>query len=348
MEVLEDYKKIKYDLPREKIALYPAEPRDSCKLMVVHLPSFQIEDVIFKDICRYFHKRDVIAVNNSRVISARLKGSKITGGKAEFLLLEKIDENRWESLGKPYSRLNEGAEIKISSPANATCRIRILKKKKDGRFLLETPSDIVSFGHIPLPPYIITEREITARDSLDYQTVFSEIDGSVASSTAALHFTKETVGRLISGGVDFVPITLHIGSGTFRSNYERPEPESFIVTEDNACKLNEAKRICVCGTTVMRTVETVYDGNRYNAGSGKTGLFIGEGHKFSGVDMFLTNFHLQGTPLLFMVAAYLDRYFPGEGSGKLIQLYERALNMEYRFLSYGDTMLFIDEEKIVE
>ncbi len=334
--------KIKYNLPEEQIALYPANPPDSCKLMVVSLPSFKIEHRVFKDIVRYMKDGDVIAVNNSRVIPARLKGRKETGGKVEFLLLQKT-ENGWKALGKPAVRLKEGMKIDIFSGSGKKCIAKIYKKYSNGNFIINTPDNILDYGYMPLPPYIMSKREVQTSDSEDYQTNFALHDGSIAAPTSALHFTEKIVEKLKEKGVLFAPVTLHVGTGTFRANYDCPESEKYNITEKSAEILNRAKRICVCGTTAMRTVETVFNGREFVPLSGETDLFIKPGYKFSKIGMFLTNFHLKETPLLLMVAAYLERFFPGRGAEKVVKLYSYAIEKKYRFLSYGDAMLLIDK-----
>lgn len=337
---------IRYYLPEERIALYPANPPDSCKLMVVSLPSFKIEDRIFKDIVHYMRRGDVIAVNDSRVIPARLKGRKETGGNVEFLLLEKIDPCTWKALGRPSSRLKEGMEISVFARDGRICSVKICKKFIKGIFIVHTQDNILEYGYVPLPPYIASRRDIVDSDYQDYQTNFAMHDGSVASPTSGLHFTRELIAELKNRGVLFAPVTLHVGQGTFRPNYDTPEPERYELSETSAKVLNQAKRVCVCGTTAMRAVETAFNGKEFIASSGKTDLFIKPGYRFSKIKMFMTNFHLPGTPLLLMVAAYLERFSPGTGSKKVLELYSRAIKKEYRFLSYGDIMLIGDPKEV--
>lgn len=342
MELLKGKDKIEYELPVGRIALSPSAPRDSCRLMVVKFPSFKIEHIYFRDIVRYFSKGDVIAVNDTKVIKARIIGEKKTGGRAEFLLVEEIEPGLWKAFGKPASRLKEGMEILIKK-IKKKCSISILKKNTKGVFFIKTPFDINEYGYIPLPPYIISKRELTEKDEKDYQTVFAAREGSIASPTAALHFTDSLIECLKAKGVSFVPVTLHVGSGTFRVLDGIPEPEYFDVKPASTNTLNSAGRICICGTTVMRVLETVYTSGKYVESSGKTELFIKPGHIFGRPDMFITNFHQQGTPLLLMVAAYIEQFFPGQGSRRLVELYNKAIEKEYMFFSYGDAMLLINE-----
>ncbi len=331
---------IEYELPEESIALNPVYPRDSCRLMVVHLSDMRVEDILFSDIHNYFESMDVIAVNNSRVIPARIKGRKNTGGKVEFLLLDKSDAG-WKALGKPAARLNEGMTIDITGMNGESNSVEIVKKHPEGRFVIKVPDNILDYGYIPLPPYIASRRDTVESDYDDYQTNFAVCDGSVASPTSALHFTGNLLDVLKKKGVQIAPITLHVGPGTFKINYDKPEAEKYMFSEGNAALLNNAGRICVCGTTAMRTVETVFDGVEYVPSSGETDLFICPGHKFSRTKMFITNFHLPGTPLLMLVAAYIDQFSEGDGCRIIKELYARAIRKNYRFLSYGDAMMFV-------
>jgi S-adenosylmethionine:tRNA ribosyltransferase-isomerase len=339
-----------YKLPKENIALYPAKPRHLSRLMVVDLSSFEITHKKFKDISDYLDSTDKVVVNNSRVIKARLKGKKSTGGKAEFLLLEK-NGNIWKAYGKPASRLREGMKITVSSPGGESSVVKIKTKLEGGVFFLNAPENILDYGYIPLPPYIVSKRDLQESDYCDYQTNFSEIDGSVASSTSALHFSRRLIESLKKKKVEFVPVTLHIGPGTFKPDYDIPDPESFKVTAAAAMKLNSPGRICACGTTVMRALETVYSGvysgKKFHPGRGKTDIFITPGHKFSPVSVFLTNFHLPETPLLLMVSAFIEEYYPGRGKELTLKLYREALEKNYRFLSYGDAMLLIGDPALL-
>ncbi|MFH1414851.1 MAG: S-adenosylmethionine:tRNA ribosyltransferase-isomerase [Elusimicrobiota bacterium] len=346
MEILKTYRKIEYDLPPEKIALYPADPRDLCRLMVIHMPDMIIEDRHFTDITDYFNAGDVIAVNNSRVIPARLHGRKQTGGNVEFLLLEQ-DDAGWKAMGRPAARMKKDTVIEVVSPSGKKTSVKIKKKCTGGIFFLETPGNILDYGYMPLPPYIVSRRKVSNGDKKDYQTNFAECDGSVASPTSALHFTDRTIRALAEKGVVIAPVTLHVGPGTFKAHYDKPDPEKYSLSIESAERLNESDRICVCGTTVMRTLESVYDGVKYNHGSGETGLFITPGHTFSRIKMFLTNFHLHTTPLIQLVAAFIEKFYPGCGPEKTVELYRYAIENNYRFLSYGDAMLIIDDNEQV-
>jgi S-adenosylmethionine:tRNA ribosyltransferase-isomerase len=330
---------INYYLPEDRIALHPVSPRDSCRLMVVDLPSLDIEDKRFNDIADYLEKGDAVCVNDSRVIHARLKGKKHTGANVEFLLLEKEDIG-WKALGKPSARLKQGTQIQISSPNTGTCTVGISNKFDGGYFMLDTPDDILKYGHVPLPPYIGARRKTAAEDFENYQTIFAAHPGSAASPTAGLHFTKELALRLEKKGVRFAPVTLHVGAGTFRPVGERPGCERFLISGGSAEIINSAKRILVCGTTVMRALESSHRNGKLYSCSGRTDLFIEPPYRFRTKGMFLTNFHLPGTPLLSMVAAYVEQFLPDRGEQALLELYRHAIDKKYRFLSYGDAMLF--------
>ena len=332
-----------YVLPEDRIALYPANPRDSCRLMVVKLPSMTVEDVVFSQIGHYFLRGDVITVNNSRVMHARIRGFKDTGARVEFLLLEEKEKGVWRALGKPASRLRKGMKISIVSASGKQCTLHIEDKYARGIFTVSAPADILEYGVVPLPPYIASRRRECDNDIDDYQTNFALKDGSVASPTSALHFTRELVESIKSKGVQFAEVTLHVGPGTFRTTYDRPESEKYSISGTAADCLNNASRICVCGTTVMRTLETGYHSGKYIPGSGSSDIYIKPGHAFSPVNMFITNFHMSGTPLIKLVAAYLDGFYKNEGMDKILKLYKRALDKGYMFLSYGDAMMFIDE-----
>lgn len=334
-------KDITYFLPEERIALQPASPRDSSRLLVLHLKDLKTEHRVFRDIGEYFSRGDVFAVNNSRVIGARLYGKKSTGGSVEFLLLDKKEPGLWEAMGRPASRLKKGMRIAVEGGAE----VEILEKKPGGFFLLKTPEDILDYGNIPLPPYIAARRPLKPEDSLDYQSCFARINGSVAAPTASLHFTRELIDSLEGRGVGFAPLTLLVGPGTFRPS-EKPSEEVYDLSASSAEHLSTASRICVTGTTVMRTLETIaLERGRIEAASGRTGLYIRRGHKFRAPDMFLTNFHLPSTPLLELVAAFIEESHPGRGMDILLDTYRQAIEKEYRFLSYGDAMLIIPPGK---
>ncbi|MGM0568357.1 MAG: S-adenosylmethionine:tRNA ribosyltransferase-isomerase [Elusimicrobiota bacterium] len=332
-----------FNIPAGKIALKPASPRHTSKLMLIKLPSLETEHLIFRDIYDILEKGCAVAVNDSKVINARLKGKKSTGGRAEFLLLS-FKDGLWEALGKPASRIKEKSVIQINSPRGKNTEVRIEKKKEGGRFLLSAPENILDFGHVPLPPYIVSKRPGVPEDEEDYRSVFSEYPGSVASATASLHFSRELKNSLIQKGVSFVPLTLHVGPGTFMGEYREPSREEYKLSPDSADKIENASRLLVCGTTSMRVLESCFHKGKLRPSEGSTGLYIKPGYKFKKRDMFLTNFHLPQTPLIDLVSAYIDEKLPGEGRKVLKHIYCRAAEKDYRFLSYGDAMLFTNEK----
>ena len=332
--------RIIYDLPRERIALHPASPRDSSRLMAVELPSLKVTHTRFSSIPDYFSSGDVIVVNNSRVIGARLRGRKSTGGEVEFLLLERSGD-LWKAMGRPASRLRPGMSIRVVKGENEA-RVEILEKEPGGTFTLRAPEGILELGVTPLPPYIASQRETLERDKSDYQSFFARHDGSVAAPTSTLHFTPPLAGRLSEKGVRFAPVTLHIGPGTFRPS-EKPAPEKYRVSPQSSRMINSARRLCAAGTTVMRTLETASSPEgRVSPSSGIADVYIKSPYRFrSACSMFITNFHMPGTPLLELVAAFIEKYLPGRGAGALMELYSEALSRKYRFLSYGDSMLLL-------
>ncbi len=335
-----------FSIPRKNIALHPANPPCRSKLMVIRIPSLKTEDIIFRDIVEYLKPSDAMAVNDSRVINARIRGKRETGGKTEFLLVEK-NQGCWSALGKPASKISEGITVEILSPSGKKTAVEVIKKEEGGIFVLKTPDNILKYGYIPLPPYITAERDVKASDETDYRSVFSRREGSVASATASLHFTDEIVRRIKDKGVKIASVTLHVGPGTFMDTYRDPPPERFSVSGKSAGIINSAPRTLICGTTVMRALESSVREGKISSASGKTSLYIKAPYRFTSRGMFLTNFHLPGTPLIDLVAAYIDEKIPGGGAAAVEKIYRLALEKDYRFLSYGDAMLVIDDEQSV-
>ena len=333
--------RITYDLPDDRIALHPSRPRDACRLMVIKLPSLQIDHILFSGIGKYLSAGDVVAVNDSSVIGARLTGRKLSGGSVEFLLLER-NGDLWKALGRPAARLRAGMEVSVEKNRKRAT-VKIEGKEAGGVLYLKAPPDIIEYGLTPLPPYIASRRSAAKKDKNDYQSIFASKSGSVAAPTSSLHFTGRLVRKLMGKGVAFAPVTLHIGAGTFRPG-EKPESERYELSPASAGILNRGTRICVTGTTVMRTLQTVYTEKGFRPSEGRTGLYIEPGFRFRAAQMFLTNFHLPETSLLDMVAAYIDQHHPGRGGALLVDLYREALSLGYRFLSYGDSMLLISED----
>ena len=330
-----------YDLPEERIAQTPVEPRDHSRLMVLHRDTGAIEHKHFYDIVDYLNPGDCLVINETRVIPARLYGERPSGGACEVLLLRQLGPKRWETLVRPGKKLRPGAEV-IFGDGRLRCKVteitdvggRIVEFECEGSF--EAALD--ALGEMPLPPYIHEK----LRDRGRYQTVYARQDGSAAAPTAGLHFTPELLERIRAKGVDIVPVLLHVGLGTFRpvkvENIEEHEMHSeyFEVTEEAARRVNAARergsRVVAVGTTSVRTLESAAENGRLVAQRGDTSIFIKPGYRFQLVDALITNFHLPGSTLIMLVSALYDREH-------ILEAYNTAVDMEYRFFSFGDAML---------
>ena len=330
-----------YDLPEARIAQTPVEPRDHSRLMVLHRNTHAIEHRHFFDIVEYLNPGDVLVINETKVIPARLYGERPTGGAVEVLLLKQLGPKRWETLVRPGKKLKPGAEV-IFGDGRLTCRVlestdvggRIVEFACEGSF--EAALD--ALGEMPLPPYI--HEKLADRDR--YQTVYAKQEGSAAAPTAGLHFTPELLERIRAKGVEIVPVLLHVGLGTFRpvkvENIEEHEMHSeyFEVTEEAARRVNAARergsRVVAVGTTSVRTLESAAENGRLVAQRGDTSIFIKPGYRFQLVDALITNFHLPGSTLIMLVSALYDREH-------ILEAYNTAVDMEYRFFSFGDAML---------
>ncbi len=338
---LESYQ---YELPEELVAQYPIEPRDCSRLLVVDRNDGNREDRVFSDIIEYLHDGDTLVLNDTRVIPARLLAFKNTGGRVELLLLNKTGEN-WEALVKPARRLKPGdtvvfnhsdvkAEIIGELPIAGGRLIRFKDCADEDTFLAEN-------GHIPLPPYI--NRDDEKLDVSRYQTVYARYSGSAAAPTAGLHFTSELLERIQAREVNIATILLHVGLGTFRPvscsdiRQHSMHSEYYQINQNTAELLNNTrengKSIIAVGTTVVRTLETVYnEACGFQAAQGYTDKFIYPGYEFKTVDKILTNFHLPGSSLIMLTAAF-------GGISNILSAYEYAVLNKYRFFSYGDAML---------
>ena len=334
-----------YDLPQRLIAQTPAQPRDAARMMVIDRKTGLRSDHIFREFPDYLTDRDVLVVNQTRVIPARLLGVKEeTGVPVEILLLRRLDRDTWDTLVRPGRRLHKGttvsfgdgrlrAEIGDTTAAGG----RIVRFLYDGVF--ETLLD--ALGEMPLPPYIHEK----LADPEQYQTVYARQEGRAAAPTAGLHFTEEVLDRLREKGVDIVPVLLHVGLGTFRPVKEENvadhvmHQEYYEVTQDAADRINAARarggRIVCAGTTSVRTLETVADeAGIVHPGSGMTDIFITPGVRFKATDVMMTNFHLPESTLLMMISAFLGRE-------EALAAYREAVRKEYRFFSFGDCMLIL-------
>ena len=332
-----------YDLPEELIAQKPVYPRDSSRLMVIDRKTGTIEHRIFHDVIEYLNPGDVLVVNETRVIPARLYGVKAeTGGAIEFLLLKRLNLTDWEVILKPGKRAKPGAEFIFGE---GKLKATILSIGEDGGRTVRFSWDGVfeeildELGQMPLPPYIHERLE----DRNRYQTVYARTDGSAAAPTAGLHFTPELLECIREKGIDVVPVLLHVGLGTFRPVKEENvddhhmHSEYYEVTDEQAERINAARerggRVFCVGTTSVRTLETVADDSgRVHAGSGFTQIFIKPGVRIKAVDALITNFHLPESTLLMLVSAFIGRE-------TALHAYEIAVSERYRFFSFGDAML---------
>ena len=333
-----------YDLPKELIAQSPAECRSASRCLGYNRATQSIEDKVFSDIIDYLNPGDVLVRNTTRVIPARLYGTRPeTGGKMEFLLLRRIDEKHWECLVKPGRRAKVGLTFKISDELSAT----VTEMREDGNRIIRLNYDGIfeeildRAGEMPLPPYI-TER---LNDKTRYQTVYAKENGSAAAPTAGLHFTDELLSRISEKGIDIVDVLLHVGLGTFRpvsvENVEEHHmhSEHYECTQDAADRINRARanggRIIAVGTTSCRTLESITDENGIvHPGSGSTDIFITPGYRFKAVDALITNFHLPESTLLMLISAFSSRE-------EVMRIYKHAVEERYRFFSFGDASFFI-------
>ena len=334
-----------YNLPEELIAQTPVYPRDSSRLLVYHRDSGQIEHKVFHDVIDYLNPGDVLVVNQTRVIPARLYGAKEgTGGAIEFLLLRRLNLTDWEVILKPGRKAKPGARFVFGE---GELKAEVLSMAEDGgrtvRFEYEGVFEDVldRLGQMPLPPYIHEKLE----DKTRYQTVYAKVDGSAAAPTAGLHFTPELMERVHRKGIEIVPVLLHVGLGTFRpvkeedvSNHHM-HSEYYEVTPEQAQAINDARarggRVVCVGTTSVRTLETVADDRGVvHPGSGFTQIFITPGVKIKAVDALITNFHLPQSTLLMLISALMGRE-------NALAAYEEAVAQRYRFFSFGDAMMIL-------
>lgn len=337
-----------YDLPTGLIAQHPAEPRDSCRLMVVDRRSGQVDHRTFADLPEYLREDDLLVVNETRVLPARILGTKDeTGGQVELLLLRERYENAWECLVKPGRRVKPGARIIFDGGAMTALVVDVLDESggrlvqfspKQGRFI-----DIVRrIGQMPLPPYITSELD----DPEKYQTVFARDERSAAAPTAGLHFTPELLDRCRETGARVEAVELDVGLDTFRPVSEddpeehRIHTEHFSVSGYAADAVNETKarggRVIAVGTTSVRALESAYHPEQGGVveSSGATSLFILPGYRFEVVDALVTNFHVPRSTLLMLVSAFAGRDL-------IMRSYDEAIEKRYRFLSFGDAMLLL-------
>jgi S-adenosylmethionine:tRNA ribosyltransferase-isomerase len=330
-----------YHLPKELIAQHPSMIRDQSKLMVLNRENGHIEHKMFRDIVSYFKKGDVLVLNNTSVLPARLIGLKeSTKAVIEILMLEEVGKDEWTCLVRKAKKIKVGTKIifgdgvlSMSCSSVQEDGIRTFKLKYEG-ILLEI---LEQLGTLPLPPYITEQLDDQSR----YQTVYHKVKGSSAAPTAGLHFTEQLLNKLTEMGINIVYVTLHVGLGTFRpvqvddvENHQM-HSEYYHVDQKVADVLNlakkESRRIIAVGTTSLRTLETIYDGHLFNASTGHSDIFIYPPYKIKTIDALITNFHLPKSTLLMLVSAFSSR-------DVIFHAYNEAIKNDYRFFSFGDAM----------
>jgi len=344
-----------YTLPGELIAQYPADTRGADRLLVLERPKNSFEEKKFEDIVSYFRKDDLLVLNDTKVIPARLFGKRETGGRVEIFILER-DKNPVEALVRPGGRIKDGEVITLESGDKA----RIGKRHEIGRFVefeRSTAEILKDCGHVPLPPYI--SRSDEERDRERYQTIYAGKEGATASHTAGLHFTDGIFEKLKEKGVKLAYVTLHVSYGTFAPVKEeiveehRMHSEFYSISKENAIMINEAcgkkARVFACGTTSLRALETCADEltssaygvdtrvdlvGRRKGLEGFTSLYVYPGYKFRVVNALITNFHLPKSTLLLLTSAFA-------GKELLFKAYDYAIRDSFRFFSYGDAMLIL-------
>ena len=335
-----------FDLPEELIAQHPTEKRDASRLLVLHKNTGKIEHKHFSDIIDYLHKGDVLVRNNSKVIPARLYGTKEeTGAKVEVLILKINDNDICECLCGNAKAIKVGSVITFSDELKGECLeikeegIRVFKMIYEGIFI----EILERIGQMPTPPYIHEK----LKDNSRYQNIYASILGSAACPTAGLHFTDELIKRIKEKGVEVLDITLHVGLGTFKPVKEKTienhhmHYETYYMSKDVAEKLNKAKaegrRIIAVGTTSTRTLETIMKKyGTFKEDSGETNIFIYPPYVFKAIDCQITNFHLPKSTLIMMIAAFTSKEM-------ILSAYKEAINNKYRFFSFGDSMLISNE-----
>ncbi len=334
-----------YVLPEELIAQHPSSHRDGSRLMLIDRESGSITVHPFREIISLLKKGDSLILNNTKVIPARLIGKKETGGSIEFLLFKQMDDAYlWKALAKPAKKIRVGSTIWFSETLSAS----ILEKQEDGVCILRFDTNLPMMealeevGTLPLPHYIRRD-EIQSVDKKRYQTVYAKNLGACAAPTAGLHFTEELLKELKSNGISHHFVTLHVGLGTFKPvktddiRDHKMHTESFYVDDENAKALSEVSsgRKIAVGTTCLRVLESIALSDKsIPSGNGDTNVFIYPGYKFKYVDHLLTNFHLPGSTLMMLVAAFA-------GHELIMKAYEIAIKEKFRFFSYGDAMLIL-------
>lgn len=347
MEKIYDINYYDYDLPEELIAQSPLENRSSSKLLLLDKNTGKIKDETFKNIINYLHSGDTLVLNDTKVMPARLIGTKEeTGAVIEVLLLKDMGSDTWEVLSRPQKRLHKGDIVTFGE---GQLKIEVIEKLNDGITHVKLIYNGILYeildklGTMPLPPYIHEK----LLDQSRYQTVYAKNVGSAAAPTAGLHFTKELLERIKEKGVEILYVTLHVGLGTFRPVAEENvldhemHSELYMITKEVAEKLNKAKkenrRIVAVGTTSTRTLESnITKYGCFKETTEETKIFIYPGYKFIGIDALITNFHLPKSTLVMLVSALAGR-------DNILNAYKYAVNNKYRFFSFGDAMFITND-----
>lgn len=330
-----------FELPEELIAQHPLENRPDSRLLLLGRHTGRLQDTTFHHLIDYLHPGDVLVLNETKVLPARVYGTKSTGARVEFLFLESLGEKTWSCLVKPGRKARVGDRFSLSDKL----QLEVTDLLEDGlrkvtlsyEGIFEELLDEV--GTMPLPPYIHESLE----DQKRYQTIYAKHWGSSAAPTAGLHFTDELLEKIKDKGVEIAKLTLHVGLGTFRPvKAERIEDhmmheEAYELSVENAEKICRAKRVVAVGTTSVRTLESIYQKHgQICADSGRTSIFIYPGYEFKVVDALITNFHLPESTLLMLVSAFSSRE-------KIMDAYAHAIKEKYRFFSFGDAMMITEE-----
>ncbi len=331
-----------YKLPERLIAQYPAERRDEARLLILDKSSGVLQTDLFKNLPKYLRAQDCIVLNDTKVVRARLKAVKRTGGRVEIFLLKEEQPGQWTALVRPSAKLKPGTPVLLAGGLEATIaerlpggQRRVLFEQRNVLALLEAR------GEIPLPPYI--RRDAAEASDLErYQTVFAKTPGAIAAPTAGLHYTPEVFAALEAAQIQTAFVTLHVGYGTFkpitadRLEDHRVDPEDFTLAPATAQKLNTVRaqggRIAAAGTTATRVLETQCQDGQFQAGEGSTSIYCYPPYAFRGIDLLQTNFHLPKSSLLALVCAFAGRDL-------VMEAYHHAIKEQFRFYSYGDAML---------
>ena len=330
-----------YDLPADRIAQEPLPDRASSRLLVLDRASGKVSHRHFSDLADLIPAGDVLVLNTSRVIPARLHGKRETGSAAEILLVRALPDGTWLAMGHPGGKLKSGRRVHFGDDSAAEIVEVLGGGLRRVRFVgaLDGRATIAKYGEVPLPPYI--RRPPTAADRERYQTVYAAHDGSVAAPTAGLHFTPDLLGQVRTKGVVVASLDLHVGPATFKPvevddlNAHPMHPEVYEIPGETAAIVNEGKSVWAVGTTVVRTLESAADAaGHVRAGAGETSLFIRPPYHFQVVDRLITNFHLPRSTLLMLVCAF-------GGHDAVMAAYRDAVREGYRFYSYGDAMAII-------